>query len=128
MRLLILFGVLLLPVTNYGQKSSLILQDKVSGRPVEFAHVLSQELNTANEEHSISNEEGLVEFSLQLPLVIHISSLGFQDYVDTIYHSGKQVITLSPEYYQFDKVVVTGQFRPQSLDNSIYKIDILFCR
>lgn len=116
---------MLFPIRNYGQKTSLILQDKVSGRPVEFASILSQELEGEKEQHIISNEAGRVEFSLPLPLIIHISSLGFQDYTDTIYESGDHKIFLSPEYYQFDKVVVTGQFRPQSLDNSIYKINIL---
>jgi outer membrane receptor for ferrienterochelin and colicins len=116
---------LLVSSINYGQGTQLLLFDKVSDQPVEFANVLSKELKGTKEEHIISDEKGTAILTSSLPIVIHISSLGFQDYVDTIYYPGEHTVYLSPEYYQLDKVVVTGQFRPQSIDNSIYKINIL---
>lgn len=125
LRLLFLFIASLFSSIIYGQTTTLILQDKVSQQPVEFAQVLLKELTGSREEHLISNQEGRVEFSMPLPMVIHISCLGFQEYADTIYKQGEHLIDLSPAYYQLNKVVVTGQFRPQPIDKSIYKIDIL---
>jgi outer membrane receptor for ferrienterochelin and colicins len=123
-KLLIFIGLVLF-CKNYGQTTGFLLQDKVSGQIIEFGHVYFRELKGQGEEQIISNEKGRVECHLSLPVVIRISSLGFQEYTDTIHEPGEHILFLSPEYYQLDKVVVTGQFRPQPVDRSIYKIEVL---
>ena len=107
------------------QEFSLVFRDKISDQPVEFAHIMAKSVYNKQEEKAISNHEGEVKLSLKPPVIIAISSLGFKAFVDTLKIPGKHTIFLSPEYYQLDRVVVTGQFRAQPVDKSIYKIDVL---
>lgn len=107
------------------QEIHLVFKDKVTGQVVEFAHVVIKSVANNTEIKAISDHEGKVSLNQDLPLVIAVSSLGFKPYVDTIHASGEHLILLSPEYYQLDRVIVTGQFRAQPVDKSIYKIDVL---
>ena len=107
------------------QHTILILKSKVTGSPVEFAGVQIQTLNHTEIEKIISNESGLCTFSSRLPAIVNISCMGFKPVTDTLYHEGKFEIFLSQEFYPLDRVVVTGQFRPQPVDRSIYKVDVI---
>ncbi len=110
------------------QEIHLEFRDKVTGQAVEFAHVVAKTLSEKTIENSISDQDGKVKLSLKVPVVIGVSSIGFKRYTDTLYATGEHAILLSPEYYQLDRVVVTGQFRAQPVDKSIYKIDVLDSR
>lgn len=120
--------VLFLCFTFYNvnaQELRLVFKDKVTDQSIEFAHVTARSLTGKSEENAISNVDGIAVINQKTPLIIAVSSLGFKTYIDTINTSGEHTILLSPEYYQLDRVVVTGQFRAQPVDKSIYKIDVL---
>lgn len=111
--------------TARAQDLHLVFKDKVTDQPVEFAHIIAKSLSGKAEECCISDMKGKAIFSINFPVVIAVSSLGFKTYVDTFNTGGEHIIMLSPEYYQLDRLVVTGQYRPQPVDRSIYKIDVL---
>ncbi|MGD2033905.1 MAG: TonB-dependent receptor, partial [Bacteroidales bacterium] len=110
------------------QDMHFIFKDKVTGQPVEFAHVVARHMGNNSAGKVISDHDGKVRLDLTPPLIIAVSSLGFKPYVDTFRVPGEHVILLSPEYYQLDRVIVTGQFRAQPVDKSIYKINVLDSR
>ncbi|MBN2522240.1 MAG: TonB-dependent receptor plug domain-containing protein [Bacteroidales bacterium] len=107
------------------QKVHLSFKDKVTNQPVEFANITVKVISEKILENTISDHEGKATMEHKLPVVISVSSLGFKTYIDTIKTPGEHVILLSPEFYQLDRVIVTGQFRAQPVDKSIYKIEVL---
>lgn len=125
MRLLFFFIALIHLTPAYPQNISLILKDKINGHPIEFARVMIKSLNKSSEKSILSNEKGEIETAATLPAYLVISSVGYKLYTDTIKTYGQHVLSLSPEYYQLDNVVITGQYRPQVADKSIYQINII---
>ncbi len=93
--------------------------------PVEYAYVTFRQLNGPVEDKQITNIQGEVFLKTTLPSIIEISCVGYKDLSDTILTTEIHTIELSPDYYQLDQVVVTGQFRPQPVDKSIYKIRVI---
>ncbi len=112
----------------YGQTLTLILKDKVTDQPVEYAHVQIRSMKGSVIEKAISDASGKCTFTTIPPAIVTISCLGFKPFSDTLMHAGIYKCSLLPEFYQLDRVVVTGQFRPQPVDKSIYKIDIIDSR
>jgi outer membrane receptor for ferrienterochelin and colicins len=123
--LLFLFLGLINQTPAFTQNISLLLNDKITGYPVEFARVMIKSLNQSTEKSLLSNDKGEIETSVSLPVYVVISCLGYKSYTDTITTYGQFKYSLSPEYYQLDNVVVTGQYRPQTVDKSIYNIHVL---
>jgi outer membrane receptor for ferrienterochelin and colicins len=112
-------------VTSLSQPVVLKISDKVSGTAVEYAYVLARQVNGQAEDKQISNKEGEVKLNVAWPVIVTISNIGYRAYTDTIAEGESNTIMLSPDYYQLDQVVVTGQFRPQPVDKSIYKIRVI---
>ncbi len=110
---------------SFAQPVVIRLQDKISGMPVEYAYVTFRQLNGPVEDKQITDVNGEVFLKTSLPSVVEISCVGYKDLSDTILTTETHVIELSPDYYQLDQVVVTGQFRPQPVDKSIYKIRVI---
>lgn len=114
-------------ITNllHAQSVTLRLQDKISGGDVEFAYVTASSLHGTGKETQISDTLGKVTLHIALPAVVRISCIGYRDLTDTLVSGNSHDLILTPDFYQLDQVVVTGQFRPQTVDKSIYKIDVI---
>jgi len=112
-------------ISLHAQPVVLRLQDKVSGMPVAYAYVLTSPLHGSEQENHLSDTLGQVTLQAALPLIIHVSCIGYRDVTDTLYSGSSYTLSLSPDFYQLDQVVVTGQFRPQPVDKSIYKIEVI---
>ena len=113
---------------TFSQTVSVQLKDKFSGAPVEYAFVIAREVNGDTEVKQLSDAKGVVQFNLSYPIAIEVSSLGYRNTADTLREGNTHTIHLSPDYFQLDQVVVTGQFRAQAADKSIYKIDVIDAR
>jgi outer membrane receptor for ferrienterochelin and colicins len=101
------------------------LKDKVSDTPVEFAYVSFRQMNGRVLDKQITDIRGEVKLNVALPAIVEISCIGYKNATDTVKVTGTLSISLSPDYYQLDQVVVTGQFRPQPADKSIYRIAVI---
>lgn len=110
---------------SYSQQVVIQLKDKISGMPVEYAYVTFTPVNGAQEDKQVTDIKGEVFLKSGLPAVIRISCVGYKNFSDTLTTAENTIISLSPDYYQLDQVVVTGQFRPQPVDKSIYKIRVI---
>jgi outer membrane receptor for ferrienterochelin and colicins len=120
--LILFFAAVFQPVR--AQPFTIVLRDKVDGNPVEFAQVVVVSGKTVTERH-VTDSKGEAAINSSLPLTVQISCVGYKSFVDTIQSAGAFQISLSPDYYQLDQVVVTGQFRPQPVDKSIYSIRVI---
>jgi len=110
---------------SYAQPTVIQLKDKISGNPVEYAYVTFRQVNGPVTDKQITDIKGEVFLKTGLPAIIEISCIGYKDLSDTILTAENKIFSLSPDYYQLDQVVVTGQFRPQPVDKSIYKIRVI---
>lgn len=110
---------------SYSQPVVIQLKDKISGMPVEYAYVTFRQVHGPVTDKQITDIKGEVILKTSLPSIIEISCVGYKDLSDTIRTTETHIIDLSPDYYQLDQVVVTGQFRPQPVDKSIYKIRVI---
>jgi outer membrane receptor for ferrienterochelin and colicins len=113
---------------SFSQTVILQIRDKVTGIPVEYACVLARQVNGYARDKQLTDKQGEVKLNLVFPVIIDISSLGYRDFTDTLLEGGNHTIMLSPDFYQLDQVVVTGQFRPQPVDRSIYHIEVIDAR
>ncbi len=110
---------------SYSQPVVIRVKDKISGMPVEYAYVTFRQMNGPVVDKQISDTKGEVVLKTTLPSIIEITCVGYKNLSDTIRTTESHIIDLSPDYYQLDQVVVTGQFRPQPVDKSIYKIRVI---
>lgn len=122
---ILVFSGLVLINSLLSQEKKVVVQDKFSRLPVGSAHIQLRDLSGKMIAKTTSDQKGEIVLHRELPLIISVSCLSYKPYCDSISGPDNDTILLSPDYYQLDHVVVTGQFRPQPVDKSIYKIDVI---
>lgn len=84
---------------------------------------LSIKSGAANQAIAVSNEEGVIDITPdQYPVTYVLSFIGYANYEIEIARAGSYKIQLTPDLNQLDQVVVTGQFEPQSVRQSVYQV------
>jgi len=124
----LLFLYLLLAGTQVSaQQVQISLIDQISKEPMSFAHVLIEGLGkeAGIEQGHITDVNGVVRFDLKAPARFSATYVGHKLLVDTIHPGEKRTLEMIPAVYQFDEVVVTAQFRPETIDKSIYNIQVM---
>jgi len=106
-------------VTVYSQ-SYITLSDSESNAPVSnaFLKILSDHWF-----YEVSNDAGKVIISADhYPIVVWISHISYAPVIDTIKTAGEITINLNRVTKPLEEVVITGQYEPQSAENSVYKV------
>lgn len=116
------------PVAGISQELTVRLLDKTNGMPVSFAYVSVSPLSAGGNRIVLSDTSGFVHFTIPVPALLSVTCMGYRQMIDTLYSGGLHQIWLSPDFYQIDQVVVTGQFRAQPVDKSVYRIDVIDSR
>ena len=126
----LLFGLFsLLAVTaGYGQKAFIKVFDQKSHEPVAFAHVCFEGLKSGSPKYGLTSIEGTVASEIKEISKIAVSYVGYKTYTDTINPGQNLDVQLVPVVLNMDEVVVTGQYRPERADKSIYKIEVINSR
>ena len=75
-----------------------------------------------------TDQEGKISFLLEERARICITSVSYQNYIDTLQPGQDLLVSLRPDLISLDAVVVTGQHSPKPVDQSIYKIDVVDSR
>ncbi len=101
------------------------ITDSKSGQPVSFATILITDLKTKTEYFRVSDEKGFVVNPARNTSIIRISCIGYAALSDTVKANQKSEIRMNPTVFSLDEVVVTGSFRPQRADKSIYNIKVV---
>ncbi|MEI7727075.1 MAG: TonB-dependent receptor [Bacteroidota bacterium] len=119
----------LLAVTSgYGQKAFIKVIDQKSNEPVAFAHVCFEGLKSGSPKYSLTSIEGTVSNDVKEISKIAVSYMGYVTHTDTIKPGQSIEIHLVPMVLNMDEVVVTGQYKPERADKSIYKIEVINSR
>lgn len=125
----ILFGLVFicfwLPKLLSGQEMPVRVVDSRTGKPVAFAHVKATETGSKTARYFVSDFDGFVKFTIDRPTVFQVTYVGFQAFNDTLYPEKGSVISLLPEVFSLDEIVVTAQYNPGSADRSLYRVNVI---
>ncbi len=122
---LLLFVFCLVSLNLFPQTPRIKLTDSKSNEPVTYATVLITDLTTNAEYFKVSDEDGYVDNPAKDLCKIQISCIGYTAVTDTIAAGRSYEYALSPTIFALNEVVVTGSFKPQSADKSIYNIKVI---
>lgn len=106
-------------------QSSIVIMDKATGNSLPNAHVCFESLDREDVAYCLTDKDGIVPNTVEKPSLISVSFVGFQTLLDTINPGESVRLYLTPSLYDVDEVVVTAQFSPKRLDQSIYKVKML---
>lgn len=123
---LLLFLISIFSIAR-AQQVRISLIDILNKKPVAFAHVLVEGLDqsSAQKKGFTTDIEGVLSINLKSAARLTATFVGYKRLVDTIRPGENRIFEMSPTVYQVDEVVVTAQFRPETVDKSIYNIKVL---
>jgi len=110
-----------------GQQVQISLLDQITNQPIAFANVLVEGLGNDSGIHQgkTTDFDGKVTFEINAPSKLTATFVGYKNLIDTIHPGETKTLKMEPTVYNVDEVVVTGQFRPETVDKSIYNIKVL---
>lgn len=106
-------------------QSKLVIIDKETGSTLPNAHVCFESLDKKSTSYALSDREGVVENTVSERSLISVSFVGYQTLLDTIGPGSSGNLYLLPSSVNFEEVVVTAQFSPKRIDQSIYKVKVI---
>lgn len=112
------------------QTSRISLVDKITGKPVAYAHILVEGLKAGSGIKSgyLTDNKGTATIKTDVVVRISATFVGYKNTFDTIYPGKDKTIVMNPTVYNVDEVVVTAQYKPETVDKSIYKMKVLGSR
>jgi len=108
------------------QETRIRVIDDKDGKPVPFCHICLEHKTTGAQQYVIGNINGEVTVQLDEQVLLSISAMGYENYLEEPGQTGGTIeIRLRPSYFDLDEVVVTGQYKPVRVDKSIYDIKFI---
>ena len=121
--------VLLLSVGEiFGQQGTIKIIDSKSKEAIPFATVCFQGLKTVTLKQAVTDMDGKVPNDIKETSKIAITYVGYETLLDTIEPGVSTTLLLIPAVMNMSEFVVTGQFKPEKADKSIYKINVINSR
>ncbi len=112
-----------------GQQAVVRVQDGKTGQPVSYAHVCFQPLNGGEQVHTLTEENGNAQTWPKADRLLPSCYVGYETIYDTIESRGNvTIISMKPKIQDMNEVVVTAQYSPQRVDQSIYKVKVINSR
>jgi len=111
-----------------GQHAVVRVLDEKTGKPVSFAHVCFESTDDNKQSHAITQEDGSAPNLAEKRSVVAISYIGYETLYDTVNPGESVTLVLKPKVQEMDEVVVTAQYAPQRVDQSIYKVRVINSR
>ncbi|TRZ75769.1 MAG: TonB-dependent receptor [Bacteroidetes bacterium] len=116
--------------SSYGQRQQAFIQviDQINHEPVAFAHVCFAGIKQGSPKYGLTSIDGKIPNDVKEISKIIVSYMGYTTYRDTIRPGQSLEIQLTPAILNMDEVVVTGQYSPEKVDRSIYRVDVISSR
>ncbi|SMD33896.1 outer membrane receptor for ferrienterochelin and colicins [Reichenbachiella faecimaris] len=103
-----------------GQQIQLLNQND----PIAHAAIRVNTLSNISDTY-ITDATGLAHINLDPPYIATTSHINYETRVDTIFKHGELQWQMTPKENLLGEVVVTGQFQPQSVKQSVYNVRVL---
>ena len=110
------------------QETTVKILDAKTLEPCQYATVMLSSMANKYLDGGATDKNGLISFKIIEASRISVSSLGYASKNDTIYPDQNLIIMLTPDLLELETVVVTGQYKPQAVDRSIYRINVVDAR
>jgi outer membrane receptor for ferrienterochelin and colicins len=72
-----------------------------------------------------TNKKGLVSIPFEGKVGVSVRYMGYKGFADTLEITKNLVVSLEPTSIMLQEIVTTGQFSPQSVQNSIYPVEVI---
>lgn len=113
---------------GHSQEASISVIDARSKEAVSFSHILFESFDKSIKQALVTDIDGKVKFTIQQSGLITATALGYRNQSDSINPGESKNILLQPSVYNMDEVVVTGQYTPQPVDKSIFRVKVIGSR
>ena len=90
-----------------------------------YANVLVQGIRSKVQKHYVTSLEGTFPNEVSERSSVIISCVGFETFHDTIDPGRKLTLKMKSTICNISEVVVTGQYSPERIDKSIYKVEVI---
>ncbi|RLD65103.1 MAG: hypothetical protein DRI95_09435 [Bacteroidetes bacterium] len=107
------------------QKAQLKIIDAETSEACAFANVVLYDKNNNYLKGTVTDGNGQVTFDITEKTKVVISFVGYLKHTDYISPGENKTIKLKVDFIGMEEIVVTGQYKPQKVDKSIYKIDVI---
>jgi len=115
-------------VSAQNQQSGLLLKDQRNKEAIAFAHVLFKPFGTEKTYTGLTDLKGYTANPLSTSGTFTVSYVGYHSITDTIEPGEFKEVMLQATSINIDEVVVTGQYTPQAVDKSIFKVNVIGAR
>ena len=100
--------------------------DDTDGQPVPFCHICLENKATGEQQYHVGDVNGEAVVALDGNLLLSVTAMGYEHYfLESEANHEVLEVRLKPSYFGLDEVVVTGQYKPVSVDKSIYNIKLI---
>ena len=118
--------IFFLPCVIKAQEIRVRVVDDTDGQHVPFCHICVENKETGQQQYQVGDVNGEALVPIGGNVILSVTAMGYENYFQEQGISGELLeIRLSPEYFGLDEVVVTGQYKPVSVDKSIYNIKLI---
>jgi outer membrane receptor for ferrienterochelin and colicins len=125
----ILLFFLCIVLHNFKTQAALIkVLDLSSQKPLPIASVEFVACDSKAKTFSTAEKDGTIQNIVKTKSLIIVSCMGYSTFSDTIRPNQPLTIYLQPTTYTVDEVIVTGQIKPITTDQSIYKVNVINCQ
>lgn len=104
------------------------VKDARNKEPIAFANIILENTDHSPCLTAITDFDGKTENLVKSTSLITVTYVGYKPYNDTIFPDKNLTILLDPQVYNMDEVVVTGQYTPQAVDKSIFRVKVIGSR
>lgn len=112
-------------VTGFAQPAVIRVIDATTRQPIPNAHVCAESTDKSIIGNWITNTDGVLNNPVQTKSKVAISFIGYQTLVDSVVPGKSYIFKMYPDVEEIEEVVITGQFKPQTTDKSIYNVQVI---
>jgi outer membrane receptor for ferrienterochelin and colicins len=99
--------------------------DKHTGEGLPYANLCFESLSDKSKSYTSTTADGFALNQVKTVSLLAVSYVGYHARIDTIFPGQNLTVPLEVSQTGMDEVVVTGQFKPQLADKSIYRVEVL---
>ncbi len=122
---LFLFFSVFLVARVFSQSGTLTVIDAKTSEPIPYANICFEGLLKKTQKFAMTDVSGKVTNPISEKSVVVISFVGYQTILDTLITNQSKKYQLKPNIFDVDEVIVTAQYTPKKIDNSIYKVKVI---
>lgn len=120
--------LLCLSMLPLSAQTTIRLVDSQTRQPVPYAHACFESLDKSILQNRIADQQGTLSIEIDRPFQLAVSSVGYVTLIDTLSPGESHTLSMEPSFTEMDEVVITAQYSPRRVDQSIYNVAVIGSR